>query len=104
MLPYQKILAIPQRRCARPTIVYLSKEELAEILAQPNLRTLGGRSDAVLLSVLYDKGARVKELVDLSLVDAHLDPPAQLHLLGKGHKMRAVPLMGSTVQLQRDYL
>src|SRR6266576_2794956 len=93
MLQCQKILAIPQRRYARPTVAYLSKEELAEILAQPDLRTPDGRRDAVLLSVLYDTGARVQELVDLSVGDVRLDPPAQLRLLGKGRKMRAVPLM-----------
>src|SRR5437870_2345857 len=63
----QKILAIPLRRHTRPTVSYLSKEELAEILAQPDLRTPEGRRDAVLLSVLYDTGARVQELVDLSV-------------------------------------
>lgn len=104
MLQCQKILAIPQRRYARPTVAYLSKEELAEILAQPDLRTPDGRRDAVLLSVLYDTGARVQELVDLSVGDVRLDPPAQLRLLGKGRKMRAVPLMGKTVQLLRDHM
>ena len=92
------------RRCARPTVGYLSKEELAEILAQPDLRTPDGRRDAVLLSVLYDTGARVQEVIDLSVGDVRLDPPAQLRLLGKGRKMRTVPLMGNTVQLLRDYL
>jgi site-specific recombinase XerD len=100
----QRILAIPQRRHARPTVTYLSKEELAEILAQPDLRTPDGRRDAVLLSVLYDTGARVQELVDLSVGDVRLDRPAQLRLLGKGRKMRAVPLMGNTAQLLRDHL
>jgi Fe-S-cluster containining protein len=52
MLQCQKILAIPLRRHARPTVAYLSKEELAEILAQPDLRTSEGRRDAVWLSVL----------------------------------------------------
>jgi site-specific recombinase XerD len=104
MLQCQKILAIPQRRYARPTIAYLSKEELAEILAQPDLRAPDGRRDAVLLSVLYDTGARVQELIDLSVGDVRLDPPAQLRLLGKGRKMRAVPLMGKTVQLVRDHI
>src|SRR5205085_11098229 len=74
----QKILAIPLRRHARPTVGYLSKEELAEILAQPDLHTPEGRRDAVMLSVLYDTGSRVQELVDLSVGDARLDPPAQL--------------------------
>jgi site-specific recombinase XerD len=100
----QKILAIPQRRHARPTVSYLSKQELAAILAQPDLRTAKGRRDAVLLSVLYDAGARVQELVDLSVGDVRLDSPAQLRLLGKGRKMRAVPLMGNTAQLLRSHI
>jgi hypothetical protein len=46
-----------------------------------------------------ERYAHSQELIDLSVGDARLDPPAQLRLLGKGHKMRAVPLMESTVQL-----
>ncbi len=104
MLQCQKILAIPQRRYARPTVTYLSKEELAEVLVQPDLRAPKSRRDAVLLSILYDTGARVQELIDLSVGDVRLDPPAQLRLLGKGRKMRAVPLMENTVQLLRDHI
>ena len=104
MLQCQKILAIPLRRHARRAVGYVSKEELAEILAQPDLQTSEGRRDAVLLSVLYDTGARVQELIDLSVGDVRLDPPAQLRLLGKGRKMRAVPLMDNTAQLLRDHL
>jgi site-specific recombinase XerD len=100
----QKILAIPQQRHARPTVTYLSREELAELLAQPDLRTPAGRRDAVLLSVLYDTGARVQELIDLSVGNVRLDSPAQLRLTGKGRKTRAVPLMPSTVQLLRDHI
>lgn len=104
MLQCQKILAIPQQRHARPAVTYLSKEELAAVLAQPNLQTTEGRRDAVLLSLLYDTGARVQELIGLSVGDVRLDPPAQLRLLGKGRKTRAVPLMPSTAQLLRDHI
>ena len=104
MLQCQRILAIPLRRHARPTVAYLSKEELTEILAQPDLRTSEGRRDAVLLSVLYDTGARVQELIDLSVGDVRLDPPAQLRLMGKGRKMRAVPLIDNTIQLLHDHV
>lgn len=104
MLQCQKVLAIPQQRHARPAIYYLSKEELAEILAQPNLRTAEGRRDAVLLSILYDAGARVQEVIDLSVGDVRLDAPSQVRLLGKGRKARVVPLMENTVQLLRDYI
>jgi integrase/recombinase XerD len=104
MLQCQKILAIPQRRHTRPTVGYLFKEDLAEILAQPDLKNRGGRRDAVLLSILYDTGARVQELIDLSAGDVRLDPPAQVRLMGKGRNMRAVPLMEKTVQLLRDHM
>jgi integrase/recombinase XerD len=104
LLQCQKILAIPQQRHARPTVTYLSKQELAEILAQPNLRTAEGRRDAVLLSILYDTGARVQEVIDLSVGAVRLDPPAQLRLLGKGRKTRVVPLMQSTVELLREHI
>jgi len=104
LLQCQQILAIPLRRHAQPIVGYLSKEYLAEILAQPDPRTHAGRRDAVLLSVLYDTGARVQELVDLTAGDVRLDPPAQIRLMGKGRKMRAVPLMYTTAQILCDYL
>src|SRR5208283_4918773 len=103
MFQCQKILAIPLRRHVRPMVGYFSKEELAEILAQPDLQTSEGRRDAVLLSVLYDTGARVQELIDLSVGDVRLDTPPQVRLMGKGRKMRAVPLMDATVDILRDH-
>ena len=95
---------MPLRRQPRKLVGYLSKEDLADILAQPDMRTRSGRRDAVLLSLLYDTGARVQELIDLSAGDVRLAPPAQVRLFGKGRKMRAVPLMDPTTQLLRDYL
>jgi integrase/recombinase XerD len=42
-------------------------------------------------------------LIDLSAGDVRLDPPPQVRLMGKGRKMRAVPLMDATVELLRDH-
>jgi integrase/recombinase XerD len=103
LLQSQQILAIPMRRHPRPSVGYLSKEYLAQILARPDLHTRAGRRDAVLLSVLYDTGARVQELIDLNASDVRLDSAPQARLMGKGRKMRAVPLMGATVELLRDH-
>ena len=104
LLRCQKILAIPLRRHPRTLVGYLSREQLAKILAQPDLNSRKGRRDAVLLSVLYDTGARAQELIDMTAGDVRLDPPAQVRLLGKGRKMRAVPLMDPTARLLRDHL
>ena len=104
LLRCQPILAIPLRRQPGKLVGYLSKEDLAEILAQPDLRTRTGPRDATFLSVLYDTGARVQELIDLSAGNVRLDPPAQVRLFGKRRKMRAVLLMDPTTRLLRDHL
>lgn len=104
LLQCQRILAIPLRRQRRAIVGHLSKEDLARLLAQPDLRRRAGRRDAVLLSVLYDTGARVQELIDLTAGDVRLEPPAQVRLFGKGRKMRAVPLMDATSRILGDHL
>ena len=104
LLQCQRVLAIPLRRYPRTQVEYLSKDHLANILSQPDLQTETGRRDAVLLSLLYDTGARVQELVDLSVGDLRLESPAQIRLFGKGRKMRVVPLMDATIMLLHNYL
>jgi site-specific recombinase XerD len=63
-----------------------------------------GRRDAMLLSVLYDTGARVQELIDLRVRDVHLASPARVRLTGKGRKTRLVPLMSNTARALGQYL
>lgn len=100
----QKILSIPLRRFVRETVEYLSTDYLAALLAQPDLNAQEGRRDAVILSVLYDTGARVQELIDMSVGDLRLTNPAQIRIFGKGRKVRIVPLMQNTVELLQGYL
>jgi len=99
----QRIIAISFKRCAKPEMLYLTSDQMASLLAQPNLYTAMGRRDAVLLSLLYDSGARVQELIDLKVRDVRLDAPAQVRLTGKGDKTRVVPLMSRTAELLGGY-
>jgi site-specific recombinase XerD len=54
--------------------------------------------------VLYDTGARVQELADLTVRDVRLDPPPIITLTGKGRKSRQVPLMSNTESLLKQYM
>ncbi len=83
---------------------YLTQEAVQRLLAQPPHNTLQGRRDAVLLSVLYDSGARVQELVDLVVRDVRLEAPSVVTLTGKGSKRRTVPLMTPTAKLVNTYV
>ena len=104
MLQCQKIMAMPLRRHVQVPVAYMSKDELTQVLAHPDPTTQAGRRDAVMLSVLYDTGARAQELIDLNAHDVRLTTPAQVRLLGKGRKVRVVPLMDATARLLRDHL
>jgi site-specific recombinase XerD len=57
-----------------------------------------------MLSLLYDTGARVQELADLTLGDVRLSSPTVIRLKGKGNKVRLVPVMTPTEKLLRGYL
>ena len=104
LVTYQKILAISMKKTPKPTVNHLTPDSLQLILAQPDLTTSWGRRDATLLSILYDTGARVQELVDLRVRDVRLDPPPVLSLTGKGRKTRHVPIMSNTEAVLRQYM
>jgi site-specific recombinase XerD len=74
------------------------------MLAQPDLSKRSGRRDLLILSVLYDTGARVSELIGLNVRDVRLEDSPIVTLNGKGNKSRQVPLMTQTAVMLRDYL
>ena len=100
----QKIIGISFKRKTAPVISYLSADEVKLLLNQPDQNKKTGRCDLALLLLLYDTGARVQEIADLTVSSVRLEPPAQVTLLGKGRKMRAVPLMSNTVAVIEQYL
>ena len=63
----QKILAIPMKKTDTVPLMHLPLDSIKGLLEQPDKTTIQGKRDAVLLSLLYDTGARVQELVDLKM-------------------------------------
>ena len=100
----QHVLSIPYKKADKKQVGYLSEEETKTLLALPDTSTRKGRRDQMLLTLLYDSGARVQELADLCVGNVRLDAPAQVKLFGKGRKSRSVPLMDKTVSLLKQYL
>ena len=98
------VLAIPAKKALRPLLGYLSEQELGHLLAQVDRSARHGERDYVLLSVLYDTGARIQELLDLKPCDFHLDTPPFVRLRGKGRRERLCPLLPQSAQLVRKFL
>jgi site-specific recombinase XerD len=98
------ILAIRAKKQIKDVIKYISFEELTCLLSQINTKTRPGRRDLVLISLLYNTGARVQELINLTPADFRLDNPATVEFLGKGNKKRIVPLEEPIAKLVEGYL
>jgi len=104
ILHFQKIIALPVKKAPKPSIPHLTPEAMKLLLAQPDKTTVKGRRDLTLLSVLYDSGCRVQELIDLRVRDVILDDLPVLILTGKGSKTRRVPLMKNSLVLLEHYI
>lgn len=104
LLPAQRILAIPLKKEERKPVNYLPENILKDLLSCPDQSNKYGIRDTALLCLLYDSGARVQEIIDLSLSDVRLDTLATVRLLGKGRKVRIVPLMAPTAKVLEKYL
>jgi integrase/recombinase XerD len=101
---YQQILAIPIKKSWKKSVNYLALDAIKSLLDMPDRNTKSGRRDLVMLSLLYDSGARVQEIADVRVADVRLHSPATVKLVGKGNRSRIVPLMEPMAQLIRQYL
>ncbi|HQS84954.1 MAG TPA: site-specific integrase [Alphaproteobacteria bacterium] len=104
MFHFQKITAIPIKKAKKTVVEYLTPEAMKFLLEQPDKHTPKGRRDLTLISLLYDSGARVQELIDMRVCDVNLQAPGVITLTGKGNKTRRVPVMKNTASLLQIYL
>ena len=100
----QRILSPAMKKTPKRPPVYLSSDEMGLLLSMPDMNTVNGRRDATLLSLLYDSGARVQELADLTPRNVGLEKPYCVTLTGKGGKTRQVPIMSQTATLLASYV
>ncbi|MDA3952158.1 MAG: site-specific integrase [Bacteroidales bacterium] len=101
---YQKVISISIKKNRKTVIEHLITDAIKIILQQPDSNTLKGRRNLTMLSLLYDTGARVQELVDLRPMDIIDDATPIITLTGKGNKIRRIPLMKNTAKLLQCYL
>jgi integrase/recombinase XerD len=100
----QRILSAPLKRTALREIQHLELSEVQAILGGIDRSSPDGRRDHVLLSFMFNTGARVGEVVGLQACDLALDSPASVRLHGKGRKDRRCPLWAETAKALRAHL
>lgn len=85
------------------TVEFMNERAVKALLEQPDVKTKKGLRDQFLMILLYDTGARIQEILNLRLKDIHPEETPTVTLLGKGSKVRTVPLMVQTVKHFKNY-
>jgi integrase/recombinase XerD len=99
MAQFQSILNVPFKRGAREAPVeYFDSRELDALFKSIDRTSGSGIRDYALFALMFNTGARVQEILNLTTQDLRLDPPYQVRLHGKGNKIRLCPLWPATVK------
>lgn len=101
---WQSICSIKVKVSVRNTVNYLTVEGLKCMLEQIPTKTSAGRRNLTLLSLMYNLGARVQEIIDLTPSSVRMAKPYIVEILGKGGKKRVVPLDDCMMKLLMSYM
>jgi integrase/recombinase XerD len=100
----QRILSVPFKRTSTREIQHLDLDEILAVLGAVDPRTSSSRRDLALLSLMFNTGARVSEIVALQTDDLQMASAPSIVLHGKGRKERICPLWPETVHLLEKML
>ncbi len=95
----RQILSIPTKRCHKPLLGHLEVDELRAVLTGVKLHSPKERRDLALLVFAYNTGARVHEMAQARHSHILRGKAPSIRIIGKGKKMREVPLWDSTIRL-----
>lgn len=100
----QRVLSIRTKKAPKGNISYITVEGMRLLLEQPDMATVRGRRDLALLSLMYDIGARVQEVIDLAPSSLRLGRPPVVKVIGKGNRARLVPMLDAQVVHLKSYM
>lgn len=82
----------------------LNQDEMVELLQQPDLSDDFGLRDAAMLEFAYATGARVSEILKITLKNLNFEQDFVQIIFGKGNKQRIVPIGSFAKKLIIKYL
>lgn len=101
---WKNILTIRFKKEQQNTVNHLTIEGIKCLLEQVDASDPHGRRNLTLLSLMYNTGARVQEMINLSPGDIRVSKPYTIELFGKGNKKRIVPLDENMMALLLNYI
>jgi integrase/recombinase XerD len=100
----QRVLAIPNKRCKRPLVGYLTRPEIEALLNAVDTSKWLGRRDYAFLLVAMQTGLRLSEMTGALGEDVTLGTGAHIRCVGKGRKERGTPLTKAASRVLRSWM
>ena len=107
---YSSVKSTDIPKVVRTEFPYFTKDEMTVLMTLPDPKKYLGSRDLVLLSFLYDTGARAQELCDVCVGDVRFDSPVKVKFRGKngegskGGKTREIPISDEVADLLRYHI
>lgn len=98
-----EVLAVPFKKAPSAPVGYMDLEETAFLFTLPDQRDDMQLRDLAFLTLLYESGARIQELIDLHPSDIRFGATNTVTLHGKGNKTRLVPISPDVAKIIRAY-
>lgn len=99
-----KILSIPFGKADKKPPVCMSTDAVKTMLSLVDTSSIEGLRHLAILSLMYDSGCRVQELIDLNVTDFHAGKCCRIYVHGKGNKYRSIPLLCETEKIVAEYI
>lgn len=93
-------ISSPKLSIKLPTV--LDQFEIEKLIEQPDMTTTLGTRDRAMLEFAYATGVRVSELISIKLNDLFFEDQV-IRVLGKGSRVRIVPIGGKAISSVEDY-
>lgn len=99
-----QILSIEYKKTPVTIVSYLSIDEIKILLSILNTNDDNEFRHLMILTLLYETGARVSELINIKLSDINFNNTPYIILHGKGNKTRSVPISKDVSNMLKIYL
>lgn len=99
-----QILSIEYKKTPVTIVSYLSLEEVKALFSVFNINDDNEFRHLIILTLLYETGARVSELINIKLYDINFNSTPHIILHGKGNKTRTVPIAKDVSKMLKVYL
>lgn len=99
-----KVLSIPFGKVGKRPPECLSTEAVRKLLSASDSSTHEGLRHLAIMTLLYDSGCRVQELIALNVSDFQPGRCSRIYVHGKGNKYRSIPLLKETEKIISKYI